>query len=277
MIDDGSRRHGIDGRHGRLSGQVAIVTGSGASEDGVGNGFAIAALLAREGARVCVNDLDSAHAGRTLDAVRTDGGEAFSVIGDVTDPEVCKQLVALTLARYGQLDVLVNNVGVGRIERVVDVDPDDWERQLQVNLKSALLMCKYAIPPMTSGGGGSIVNIVSVNGLLSGGGSAYGASKAGLLMLTRDIAVDYGRDSIRANAVAPGHVWTPLVQRARAELRDRRRLIAPLGVEGTAWDVAWAVVFLASDEARFVSGACLPVDGGATSILPLKASAYLDG
>ena len=177
------------------------------------------------------------------------------------------------MERYRRLDILVNNVGVGLGGgRVDQLDEAVWDAVIDVNLKSAVVMSKHAMPALIAARG-SIVNIASIAALRAhGGGVAYSASKAGMIAVTRDLAVMYGREGVRANSVAPGHIYTPLVEDMLDEkARDTRRRIAPLGIEGDAWDVAAATLFLASDEARFITGACLPVDGGVSEIAALTA------
>lgn len=247
----------------RLTGKVALVTGAGSQGDGVGIGKAISLVFAAEGARVGLVDLDAARAQETLEQIEHAGGRAFAVTGNVTDDADCRRIVEETLARYGRLDTLVNNVGIGvGGGRVEQLDEAVWSHVLDVNLKSAVLMCKHALPHLLEARG-SVVNIASIAGLRAfGGGVAYGASKAGLVQMTRELAVMYGREGLRANVVAPGHVYTPLLAGLDAGSRDARRKVSPLGIEGDAWDIAAAVLFLASDEARFISGVCLPVDGG---------------
>lgn len=255
----------------RLAGRVAIVTGAGSPGDGVGTGRAISLLFAREGARVCLVDREAARAEETRAMIANAGGEAFVCTGDVTISSDCARFVAATLERYGGVNILVNNVGIatgsGRLDRL---DEAQWDRVLGVNLKSVVLMTRHAVAPMIAAGGGSIVNISSTAGLRAHGTAAYGPSKAAIVALSRDLAVMYGRDGIRVNTVAPGHIFTPMVA---AGLDDRartmRRKVAPLGVEGDAWDVASTALFLASDEARFVSGVCIPVDGGVTQVSAL--------
>jgi NAD(P)-dependent dehydrogenase (short-subunit alcohol dehydrogenase family) len=276
---------GGDQRAGRLSGKVVLITGAGTALAGVGNGRAIAILAAREGAQLCLNDLVPERAEETLAMIESEGGGGIVVGGDVTSDADCRRIVAAATDRFGRLDVLINCVGIpDDSASVVDVDEESWDRVIAVNLKSVVLMCKHAIPAMVAGGGGAIVNLSSLNGILAWGGSTYGASKAGLTQLTRDIAVDFGRQGIRANVIAIGHVWSPLASggyegyqgKSTSYWRERRRRIAPLPIEGTPWDVGWAAVYLASDEARFVNGVCLPVDGGATIVLPFRAAGFLD-
>lgn len=257
----------------RLTGKVAIVTGAGSQGDGVGTGKAIASLFAAEGARVCLVDRASERAEVTRQLIESAGGEAFVCAADVTSTTDCARVTAATLDRFGRLDILVNNVGIGvgggRIEQL---DEALWDQVMAINLKSAALMCKHAIPALIKARG-SIVNIASIAALRAhGGGVVYGASKAGMIAMTNELAVMYGREGVRANVVAPGHIFTPLVEgMLDQKARDTRRQIAPLGIEGDAWDIAAATLFLASDEARFITATCLPVDGGVAAIGALSA------
>jgi NAD(P)-dependent dehydrogenase (short-subunit alcohol dehydrogenase family) len=257
----------------RLAGKVAIVTGAGSQGEGVGTGKAISILFAREGARVALVDVQPERAEKTLATIQAEGGEAFVTAADVSRSEDCERVVAETADRWGRLDVLVNNVGiVPPAARVHELDEAIWDRVLAVNLTGAMLMCKHALPRMIASGGGAIVNISSTGALQSTGDTpAYGAAKAGLLRLTADLAVGYGRDHIRVNAIAPGQIATPLVSGRSERAQRERELIAPLGTRGDAWDVASAALFLASDEASWITGVCLPVDGGLLQIAPLKA------
>jgi len=266
--------------HDRLKGKVALVTGAGSQGDGFGTGKAISWLFAMEGARVGLVDNDAARVEDTRTLIEAAGGQAFSLVGDVTDSAQCKRFVDETVARFGRLDVLVNNVGIGMAGgRVEQLDEALWDRVLNVNLKSAVLMSKHALPHLLAAGRSAVVNIASVAGLRAhGGGVAYGASKAGMVQMTRELAVMYGREGLRANVVAPGHIFTPMVSGYFDEAaRAVRRKVAPLGLEGDAWDVALAALFLASEEARFITGVCLPVDGGVTETGPLAAHALITG
>jgi len=261
---------------GRLAGKVAIVTGAGAEGDGVGIGRAIATVLAGEGAQVCGVDLDLARASATAEQIAQRGGVAFATAGDVSRSGDCDRIVADTVARFGRLDILVNNVGISTPLRFETWDDAVWSRVLDVNLKSAVLMSRAAAPAMARGGGGSIVNISSIAGMLAHGSLAYGPSKAAMAQLAKEIAVTYGRQGIRANTVAPGHVMTSHVEHLMsAEMRGRRRKVGALNLEGDAWDVAAAVSFLASDEARFITGVELPVDGGVTATAPLVGYEFI--
>lgn len=258
---------------GRLVGKTALVTGAGSQGTGVGTGKAIAITFALEGARVCLVDREAERAHETLREIEINGGAAFVATADVTNSADCAATVAATLERFGRLDILVNNVGIGvGGGRVEQLDEATWSRVINVNLTSAILMSKHAIPALIATRG-SIVNIASVAALRShGGGVAYSASKAGLIAATRDLAVMYGREGVRANVVAPGHIFTPLVEgMLDSQAREVRRKVAPLGIEGDAWDVAAATLFLASDEARFITTTCLPVDGGVVEVGALTA------
>jgi NAD(P)-dependent dehydrogenase (short-subunit alcohol dehydrogenase family) len=256
----------------RLAGKVALVTGAGSQGNGIGIGRAIASVFASEGARVCLVDREPARATETLGMIESIGGIAFVYAADVTLEDDCQSAVEAVTSRFGRLDVLVNNVGLGAGGGKLDqLPPELFDTIFQVNFRSAYLMSRSALPHLVKYHG-NVVNIVSTAGLRAHGAAAYGPSKAALLQFTHEIAVTYGRDGVRANSIAPGHLFTPLVeQHLDAGGRERRRRIAPLGAEGDAWDVALAAVFLASDEARFITAACLPVDGGVTQVAALTA------
>ena len=257
----------------RLAAKVAIVTGAGSEGNGVGTGRAISLLFAREGASVCLVDRERERAEDTRRAIEKRAGSAFVCAADITRAADCERIVTETLERYGRLDVLVNNVGIGVGGGWLEqMDEATWHRVIDVNLTSCALMTKFSINALMQARG-SIVNIASIAALRAhGGGVAYSASKAGMIAMTRDLAVMYGRQGVRANVIAPGHLFTPIVQSMLdAKTRDVRRQIAPLNVEGDAWDVASAAVFLASDEARFITATCLPVDGGVAEVAALTA------
>lgn len=265
--------------HGRLDGWRAIVTGGGSAGEGVGTGRAISVLFARECARVAVLDQDADRAEATCAEIAKRGGEARAVLGDVTSAADCKRMTDESVSWLGGLDVLVNNVGLGSgAGRLEDMAEEVWRRGVDLNLNSAFLMTRSAIPALLQGRGRAVVNIASVAGERAHGTGSYGPAKAALVQFTRELAVIYGRDGLRANAVAPGHIMTPLVERlVSPAARDTRRRIAPLEIEGDAWDVAQAALFLAGPESRFVSGACLPVDGGVTQIAALAAYERMTG
>jgi NAD(P)-dependent dehydrogenase (short-subunit alcohol dehydrogenase family) len=249
---------------------VAIVTGAGSrAEGGIGNGRAASVLLARAGARVGLLDSVPEWAGETHRMIAADGGEALVVECDVTRSEECRAAVEAVVGRFGRLDVLVNNVGIaGPAGDAVEVSPEEWDRAMRVNVTSMMLMAKHAIPEMRRVGGGTIVNISSVAGLMGGHPNlCYPTSKAAVVGLTRAMAAHHGPEGIRVNAIAPGMVYTPMVytRGMTPEVRERRRRRSLLQTEGTGWDVGHAVVYLASDEARWLTGVVLPVDAGATA------------
>ncbi|HZA25554.1 MAG TPA: SDR family NAD(P)-dependent oxidoreductase [Dehalococcoidia bacterium] len=263
------------GEQARLEGKVAIVTGAGATGSGdfVGIGQAISILFARNGAKVLLVDRNQQNAEVTLATIKEEGGEASLFVGDVTNNADCQGMAQAAVSRYGKLNVLVNNVGISGPGSVTDVDEDFWDTVIDVNLKSVMLTSRHAIPHMVEAGGGSIVNLSSIVGLRAGSGRPshpYAASKGGIIGLSNSMAVHYGRNNIRVNCIAPGHIRSPMVARHTSEeMLDLRRRAGPLGTEGTAWDVAWAALFLASDEARWISGVTLPVDSGLLAATPL--------
>ena len=199
--------------------------------------------------------------------------------GDVTSNADCQGMADAAKSRYGNVNVLINNVGISGPGSVTDVDEDFWDTVMDVNLKSVMLTSKHAIPQMIEAGGGSIVNLSSIVGLRAGSGRAshpYAASKGGIIGLSNSMAVHYGRDNVRVNCIAPGHVHSPMVARHTSqEMLDLRRRAGPLGIEGTPWDVAYAALFLASEESRWVSGVTLPVDAGLLAATPLAMYPYL--
>ena len=261
----------------RLEGKVAIVTGAGAVTDVAGTGQAMAILFARHGAKVIVADMSEENAQKTIDTIEAEGGTASLFIVDVTKNAECKAMVDAAVERYGGLDILINNVGIGRGGTVVDVSEEEWDLVLNVNLKSMMLTSKHAIPTMIEGGGGAIINLSSIDGLRAGwiADIHYSAAKGGVVAMTKNMAVHHGRENIRVNAIAPGHLYASLVSKISEEDREMRRRAAPLGTEGTAWDVAWAALFLASDEARWISGIVLPVDAGLIATTPLSMLPHL--
>jgi len=262
----------------RLDGKVAIVTGAGTKGAGVGTGHATSIIFAREGAKVLLVDRVLENAENTLTVIQEEGGEASVFMADVSNSADCQAMAEAAVERYGALHVLFNNVGIGGPGSVTNMDEEVWDRVLDVNLKSMALTSKYAIPKMIQSGGGSIINVSSVDGLRAGvwRNIPYAAAKGGVIALTKNMAVHHGRDNIRVNCVAPGHIYTPMVSdHLSEELRDLRRRAAPLGTEGTAWDVAWAALFLASDESRWISGVVLPIDAGLLATTPLSMLPHL--
>ena len=248
----------------RLAGKVAIVTGAGSRGPGVGNGKAAAVLMAREGARVLCVDAQKDRAEETVQLIRAERGEAVGFAADVTRKAECEAMVAEAVSRWGGLDVLHNNVGIGSRQTLMEMTEDEWDRVMAVDLKSMLLATQAAVPALERRGGGAVTCVSSIDALRGRGGTAYAAAKAGVLGFVVSVAVQLAPQRIRVNAIAPGMVWTPMVEDLGPELRERRRKASPLGVEGTAWDIGWAAVYLASDEARWITGQTLVVDGGVT-------------
>jgi NAD(P)-dependent dehydrogenase (short-subunit alcohol dehydrogenase family) len=257
----------------RLAGRVAVVIGGGQTPgQTIGNGRATSIVFAREGARVVVVDrsLDSAEA--TVAMIHAEGGDAVAHAADVTDVASCASIPDAALAGYGALDVLHNNVGIGTGDGpATRVDEDAWQTIFDVNLTGMWHACKAVIPVMRERGGGAIVNISSIASICSTATAAYQISKAGVNTLTQHLAMGNARHGIRVNAVLPGLINTPMAIEGISAARgiDREALIAqrdasvPLGQQmGTGWDVAHAALFLASDEARFITGVLLTVDGG---------------
>ncbi|MGI9594747.1 MAG: SDR family NAD(P)-dependent oxidoreductase [Acidimicrobiales bacterium] len=249
-----------------LDGKIAIVSGGGALDDGIGNGRAAAILLARAGVQVVVVDRKPEPAQRTVEMIEAEGGSAMAAVGDVTADEDCAAIVAAAVDGYGGVDILDNNVGIGSRGSVLDMEPSAWDRVMNVNVASMFLMSKHAIPEMVKRGGGAIVNVSSISALRPRGLTAYSTSKGAVIALTRAMAVDHAGQGIRVNCIAPGPVYTPMVAGAGMsdELRERRRNASPLKIEGTGWDIGNAVVFLVSDRARYITGQTLAVDGGVT-------------
>ena len=250
----------------RLAGKSAIITGAGSRAEGIGNGRATAILFAREGADVLLVDRDEEAVQATLDMIRADCNGAAIAVADVTATEDCSRIVADAVSRYGKLDILHNNVGIGGRGTVEQISEVEWDHVQRVNVTSMMLTCKHAIPALRENGGGAITNVSSIAALRPRGLTAYSVSKAAVATLTQALAVDHGRDHIRANCIMPGPVYTPMVYSAGMsdELRERRKNASLLKQEGEPWDIGWAAVFLASDEAKYVTGVILPVDGGVT-------------
>ncbi|MCD0502967.1 SDR family NAD(P)-dependent oxidoreductase [Bordetella petrii] len=252
-----------------LAGRVAIVTGAGSRGDGIGNGRAAAILLARDGAKVALIDAVQEWAEATRRMIEDEGGEALVLPCDVSQDAECAQAVAQVRQRWGRVDILVNNVGVGGpAGSAVDLDLQEWDRALRINVTSMMLMARHCIPAMRDQGRGAIVNIASVAGLIGGHPSLlYPTSKGAVVNMTRAMAAHHGEEGIRVNCVAPGMVYTPMVY-ARGmsdEKREIRRKRSLLRTEGSGWDVGHAIRYLASDEARWVTGVVFPVDAGTTA------------
>ena len=252
---------------GRVEGKIIIVTG-GASNPGLGN--ASAKMLAREGATVVVTDLDFEGAQRCVQDIIADGGRALALEQDVTDDKGWQTVIDATVAAYGRLDVLVNNAGIAILKPYADLTLEDFNRQVTVNLTSVFLGCHHAMAQMSSqGGGGSLINLSSVTALAGMPGcAAYAAAKGGVQAMSRTIAVEGAPDNIRCNTIFPGVIWTNM--QAKASGRDTVDLEVPahrvpLGRMGLADDIGASIVYLASDEASYITGAELTIDGGMTA------------
>jgi NAD(P)-dependent dehydrogenase (short-subunit alcohol dehydrogenase family) len=257
----------------RLKDKVAIVVGAGQTPgDTIGNGRATAILFAREGARVVLVDYTYESALETQAMIEAEGGTCFSVKADVTREEDCQGFVRAAVDAYGRVDVLHNNVGIGGgDDEILSLTEESWDRIMTVNLKGMFLSCRSVLPVMREQHRGSIINISSIAAVCSTSIVAYKTSKAGVNALTHQIALENAKYRIRANAIMPGLMNTPMaiegISKARGvpkeDLIRQRDSSVPLGQKmGTAWDVAYAALFLASDEAKFITGVMLPVDGG---------------
>jgi NAD(P)-dependent dehydrogenase (short-subunit alcohol dehydrogenase family) len=269
-------------RAGRVEGKVAIITGAGSTPGpGIGTGKASAVVLAREGARVLLVDLYPERAEETRQMIAEEGGKAEVFAADVTKAGDCEAMVDAAVGAFGAVDILVNNIGRAFVGTVVDTTEEAWDQALNINLRTAFLASKYVVPVMAEQGGGAIVNIASISALRGDGTVGYSAAKGGLIAMTIDMAYSHGRQGIRVNAIAPGHITTPMVMSvsapgARAEFMNTMRSEAGLlGTPADGWDVGWATGFLASDEARWITGVVLPVDSGVLSVTPLMMAPFL--
>lgn len=252
----------------RLDGKIAIVTGAGSRGPGLGNGKAAAILFAREGARVLCVDQVKDRAEETAGLIRAEGGEAIAHAADVTRAGECLAMVRAAVDRWGGLDILHNNVGIESRKDLLETTEEDWDRVISVDLKSMFLATQAVVPAMVRRGGGAVVCVSSIAGMRGYGRTAYATAKAGVIGFVRSVAAQYGPKGIRVNAIAPGPVWTPMVEDLGPRARERRRRASPLGTEGTGWDVAWGAVYLVSDEARWVTGHTLIIDAGLTITTP---------
>jgi NAD(P)-dependent dehydrogenase (short-subunit alcohol dehydrogenase family) len=257
----------------RLKDKVAIVVGAGQTPgDTIGNGRATAILFAREGARVTLVDNRLESAQETESLIKAEGGQCFAFQADVTREEDCKAFVRAAVETYGRVDILHNNVGIGRgDDGILTISEQSWDQIMTVNLKSMFFSSRSVLPLMREQRSGSIINISSLAAICSTDIVAYKTSKAGVNALTHQIALENAKYNIRANVIMPGLMNTPMaiegISRSRGipkeELIRKREASVPLGQKmGTAWDVAYAALFLASDEAKFITGVMLPVDGG---------------
>jgi NAD(P)-dependent dehydrogenase (short-subunit alcohol dehydrogenase family) len=261
----------------RMQNKAVIVTGAGSVGPGMGNGKASSILYAREGGRVLLVDQSLEAAKETCRLIEADGGAGIPFACDVTSSAECWKMIEACLAAFGRLDVLHNNVGVTVPGGPVELAEEQWDRLMRINVKSMFLTCKHALPHMERLGGGAIVNIASVNAIrsLPAIAIAYAASKAAVIALTREIAVQYAPKGIRANAILPGLMDTPMVKAQLTnayggdvdEMLKLRARLCPTGKQGDAWDTAHAALFLASDEAKYITGTTLVVDGGLSSAI----------
>ncbi len=251
---------------GRVSGKVALITGAG-----MGLGQATAVLLAAEGARIAVTDVDATAGAETVRLIAAEGGEAAFFAHDVGDPAQWQTVLRDVEDRFGRLDVLVNNAGIAIAKNVEETTLEDWRRTMAVNADGVFFGCKYAIPLLRRSGGGSIVNLSSIDGIIGEADlAAYCASKGAVRTLTKAVAVHCAeqRTGIRCNSVHPGYIWTPQTENYLRDLgrldeeRDKALRRHPLGVLGEPKDIAYMVLYLASDESKFVTGAEMVVDGG---------------
>jgi NAD(P)-dependent dehydrogenase (short-subunit alcohol dehydrogenase family) len=258
---------------GRLAGKVAFVTGAGSVGPGWGNGRAIAARFAQEGARVFAVDRDTERMQETVRLVQEAGGEIATAQCDVTQSSSIAEVVAACITRFGRIDVLVNNVGGSAAGGPVEMSEETWDAQLDHNLKSVFLACKHVLPLMEAQAAGAIVNIASTSGLRWTGSAqvAYASTKAGVIQFSRVVAVQYAKAGVRVNTVVPGQLYTPMVDVRLAKQRtggdvtallQQRQSRIPLPFMGDGRDTANAALFLASDEARFITGTEIVVDGG---------------
>ncbi|KAL2136180.1 hypothetical protein VTI74DRAFT_5058 [Chaetomium olivicolor] len=271
-----------------LRGRVAIVTGAGCVGDGLGNGRAISILLADDGCNVICLDMNHDWAAKTAEIANSKPGRgaAIAAQGDVTSAADCEAVVQLALDKFGRLDILVNNVGIaGAPGTAVEVDMEQWAKGLEVNVSSMVLMAKYAVPAMARNEGetkGSIINMGSVAGLRGGTPHLlYPTSKGAVVNMTRAMAAHHAKDGIRVNCVCPGMLYTPMMYAGgmSEEARAARKARSLLGTEGNGWDCACAVVFLASDHARWITGSILTVDAGTTAAvgIGMPKSASVNG
>jgi NAD(P)-dependent dehydrogenase (short-subunit alcohol dehydrogenase family) len=261
---------------GRLEGKIALITGAGSVGPGWGNGRAMAVRFAQEGAKIFAVDREPERLKETVERVAALGGTIATHIADVTNGKSVSALVAACVERFGRIDVLANNVGGSAAGGPVEMTEQVWDAQVDSNLKSVFLTCKHVLPAMEQQGGGAIVNIASASGIRWTGSAqvAYAATKAGVIQLGRVVAIQYAAKGIRVNTVIPGQLHTPMVEYRLAgqrtggsveEILKQRQARIPMPFMGDGMDTANAALFLASDEARFVTGTEIVVDGGMTA------------
>jgi len=258
----------------RLAGKVALISGAGGEGSVLGIGAATAVLFGAQGAAVILFDVDETRAETTRALVERCGGRARIVTGDVRSAGDCARAVQAAVDHFGGLDVLINNAAIARSADIDSVTEEIWDATIDINLKSVMLLSKAAVPALAVRGG-AIVNLSSIAALQAFGTIAYAASKGGVISMTHDMAYTLGPRGIRVNCISPGHLATPMGGVHDASRRAMRRRVTMLGVEGTAWDAAWAALFLAGPESRWISGVNLTVDAGTiklTAFSTLKAA-----
>jgi len=259
----------------RVKGKVALVAGAGSIAPGWSNGKAASVLYAREGAKVFAVDIHLDAARETKGIIDKEGGECTTFQVDVSNSEQIRAMVEKCIETYGRIDILHNNVGIIDTDELIEMTEENWDKVMAVNVKGIFLACKFCIPHMEKQGGGAIVNISSTSSIRYGGypSASYNASKGAVNQLTQNIAIQYAEKGIRANCVLPGLMHTPRIDQSLAsgygdidvdEMLRLRHETSPMKKMGDAWDVAYAALFLASDEARYITGANLLVDGGLT-------------
>ncbi|MFD0620575.1 SDR family NAD(P)-dependent oxidoreductase [Paenibacillus sp. GCM10027629] len=247
---------------GRLTGKVAIITGAA-----TGMGASEAMLFAQEGAKVVATDIQETHLHELITNIKANGGDAIGLKHNVTSEEEWKHVIQETINHYGKIDILVNNAGVASPKTIEHMEMNEWNRILDINLNGCVIGMKYVIPEMKKAGGGSLINISSIGGIVGmAGTSPYTAAKGALRTLSKSAAVEYGKDKIRVNSVHPGIIVTPMTEESFKSAEPFYRTFTQLPYFGNPEDVAYGVLFLASDESRFMTGAELVIDGGWTAI-----------
>lgn len=256
---------------GRLHGKVAVIVGAGQQPgESIGNGRATAERFAQEGATLLLVDIQPDWLADTVKAVQVHDHPVSGLVADITDESACEHIMTTCVERYGRIDILHNNVGASKGDRkTVELSMDTWDKIMGMNLRGMFMTCKHALPHMIRQKSGCIINISSTASLAARPTVTYKTSKAGVNALTQHIAVENAAHGIRANAILPGLIDTPMAINRRAQergvpasvIREERNALIPMGFMGSAWDVANAALFLASDEARYISGVLLPVDG----------------
>jgi NAD(P)-dependent dehydrogenase (short-subunit alcohol dehydrogenase family) len=260
---------------GRLQDRVAIVVGAGSIGPGLGNGKAAAILYAREGAKVFAVDINADAAEETRQLIADEGNTCLGYTADGANADAVRAMVDACMAAFGRIDILHNNLGTTEIGGPVDLPEDRWDRLMDVNVKSMFLACKYVLPIMEAQGSGVVTNISSISAERYAGfpSVVYNTAKGAVRQFTQNVAMEYARTGIRANCVQPGLVDTPLVHTFKnayaggwEEVVRHRHAMVPMGRMGTGWDIAKAAVFLASDDAAYITGISLPVDGGLSGV-----------